>query len=76
MHGVVSFSELKAKIDLAREDYNRACAAQREALLSYIDDSDPNAAQEVYEANEALQLALERYTDALDKLTDHVLKRD
>jgi len=71
---VDSFAELLAKLEVAREDYQRAHAAQREALFSYADEPDSNNAQEVHEANETLKLALERYTDALDNLSDHVLQ--
>ena len=69
-----SFAELLAKLEVARDEYQRAFAAQREALFSYTDEPDSNTAQEVHQANETLKLALERYTDALDNLTDHVLQ--
>jgi hypothetical protein len=71
---VHSFAELLAKLEVAREEYQRAFAAQREALFSYTDEPDSNAAQEVHQANETLKLALERYTGALDNLSDHVLQ--
>lgn len=70
-----SFAELLAKLEVAREDYQRAYAAQRDALFSYTDEPDSNSAEEVHQANETLKLALGQYTDALDRLTDHVLTR-
>jgi len=75
MVDVDSFAELLAKLEVAREEYQRAHAAQREALFSYTDEPDSNTAQEVHQANETLKLALLQYTDALDRLTDHVLSR-
>ena len=69
-----SFAELLAKLEVAREDYQRAYAAQREALFRYTDEPDSNTAQEVHQANETLKSALELYTDALDNLSDHVLQ--
>jgi len=74
MVDVDSFAELLAKLEVARDEYQRAFAAQREALFSYTDEPDSNTAQKVQEANETLKLALERYTDAVDNLTDHVLQ--
>jgi hypothetical protein len=74
MVDVDSFAELLAKLEVARDEYQRALTAQREALFSYTDEPDSNTAQEVQQANETLKLALERYTDAVDKLTDHVLQ--
>ncbi len=74
MVDVDSFAELLAKLEVARDEYQRAFAAQRDALFSYTDEPDSNAAQEVHQANETLKLALERYTDALDNLSDHVLQ--
>jgi hypothetical protein len=71
---VESFTELLAKLEVAREEYQRAHAAQRDALFSYTDEPDSNTAQEVHQANETLKLALEQYTDALDNLSDHVLQ--
>jgi hypothetical protein len=35
MVDVDSFAELLAKLDVAREDYQRAYTAQRDALFSY-----------------------------------------
>jgi hypothetical protein len=75
MVDVDNFAELLAKLEVAREEYQRAFAAQRDALFSYTDEPDPSTAQEVSEANETLKSALEQYTDALDRLTDHVLTR-
>jgi hypothetical protein len=69
-----SFVELLAKLEVARGEYQRAHAAQREALFSYTDEPDSNTAQEVHQANETLKLALEQYADALDNLSDHVLQ--
>jgi hypothetical protein len=74
MVDVDSFAALLAKLEVARAEYQRAHAAQRETLFSYTDEPDPGIAHEVYEANETLKLALERYTDALDNLSDHVLQ--
>ena len=74
MVDVDSFAELLAKLEVARDEYQRAFAAQREALFSYTGEPDSNTAQKVQEANETLKLALERYTDAVDNLTDHVLQ--
>ena len=71
---VHSFAELLAKLAVEREEYQRAYAAQRDALFSYRDESDSNAAQGVHQANETLKLALEQYADALDNLSDHVLQ--
>ena len=70
-----SFAELLAKLEVARDEYQRTYEAQREALFRYTDEPDSNTAQEVHQANETLKLALEQYTDALDRLTDHVLTR-
>jgi hypothetical protein len=75
MVDVDNFAELLAKLEVAREDYQRAHAAQRDALFSYTDEPDSNTAEEVHRANETLKLALEQYTDALDNLSDHVLQR-
>src|SRR5690349_21415882 len=75
MIDVDSFAELLAKLEVARDEYQRAFAAQREALFSYTDEPDPGTAQDVYQANETLKSALGQYTDALDRLTDHVLTR-
>ena len=72
---VDSFAELLAKLEVARAEYQRAHATQRETLFSYTDEPDSNNAQEVYEANETLKLALEQYTAALDNLSDHVLQQ-
>lgn len=69
-----SFAELTAKLEVAREESQRAYAAQREALFSYTDEPDSNTAQDVHQANETLKVALEQYTDALDYLSDHVLQ--
>ena len=69
-----SFAELLAKLEVAREDYQRAHAAQRDALFSYTDEPDSNTAEEIHQANETLKVALEQYTDALDNLSDHVLQ--
>jgi len=71
---VDSFAELLAKLEVAREDYQRAHAAQRDALFSYTDEPDSNTAEEIHQANETLKVALEQYTDALDNLSDHVLQ--
>jgi len=73
MIDVDNFAELLAKLEVARAEYQRAHAAQREALFSYADEPDSNTAQGVHQANEVLKSALEQYTDALDRLTDHVL---
>ena len=69
-----SFAELLDKLDVARDEYQRAYAAQREAPFSYTDEPDSNTAQDVHQANETLKSALEQYTDALDHLSDHVLQ--
>jgi hypothetical protein len=74
MVDVNSFAELLAKLEVARNEYQRAFAAQREALFSYTDEPNSNAAQEVHHGNETLKLAMEQYTDALDNLSDHVLQ--
>lgn len=74
MVDVDSFAELLAKLEVARQEYQRAYAAHREALFSHTDEPDSNTAQEVHQANETLKFALEEYTDALDNLTDHVLQ--
>jgi hypothetical protein len=74
MVDVDSFAELLAKLDVARDEYQRVLAAQREALFSYTDEPDSITAQDVHQANETLKLALEQYTDALDNLSDHVLQ--
>ena len=71
---VDSFAELLAKLDVARDEYQRVLAAQREALFSHTDEPDSNTAQDVHQANETLKSALEQYTDALDHLSDHVLQ--
>ena len=71
---VDSFAELLAKLEVARAEYQRAHAAQRDALYSYTDEPDSNTAEEVHQANETLKLALEQYTDALDNLSYHVLQ--
>ena len=57
MVDVNSFAELLAKLEVAREDYQRAHAAQRDALFSYTDEPDSNTAEEVHRANETLKLA-------------------
>jgi hypothetical protein len=75
MVDVDSFAELLAKLEVAHDEYQRSFAAQREALFSYTDEPDPGTAQDVHQANETLKSALEQYTDALDRLTDHVLTR-
>jgi len=41
MIDVDSFAELLAKLEVARDEYQRAFAAQREALFSYTDEPDP-----------------------------------
>ena len=74
MIDVDSFAELLAKLEVAREEYQRAHAAQREALFRYTDEPDSSTAQEVHQANETLKLAVEQYADALDNLSDHVLQ--
>jgi hypothetical protein len=74
MVDVDSFVELLAKLEVARAEYQRVHAAQREALFSYTDEPDSNTAQDVHQANETLKLALEQYTNALDNLSDHVLQ--
>jgi hypothetical protein len=74
MVDVDSFAELLAKLEVARAEYQRAHAAQRDALFSYTDEPDSNTAEEVHQANETLKLALEQYADALDNLSDHVLQ--
>jgi hypothetical protein len=71
---VDSFAELLAKLDVARDEYQRVLAAQREALFSHTDEPDSITAQDVHQANETLKLALEQYTAALDNLSDHVLQ--
>ena len=73
MADVDGFAELLAKVEVARGEYQRAHVAQRDALFSYTDQPDSNNKKN--EANETLKLALEQYTDALDRLTDHVLTR-
>jgi hypothetical protein len=74
MVDVDSFTELLAKLEVAREEYQRAHTAQREALFRYTDEPESNTAQDVHQANETLKLALEQYADALDNLSDHVLQ--
>jgi hypothetical protein len=74
MVDVDNFAELLAKLEVARAEYQRAHAAQRDALFSYTDEPDSNTAEEVHQANETLKLALEQYSDALDSLSDHVLQ--
>ena len=74
MVDVDNFTELLAKLEVAREEYQRAHAAQREALFRYTEEPDSNTAQEVHQANETLKLALEQYADALNNLSDHVLQ--
>jgi hypothetical protein len=64
MLDVDNFAELLAKLELARGEYQRAHAAQREALFRYTDEPDSNTAQEVHQANETLKLAVEQYADA------------
>lgn len=73
MVDVDSFAELLAKLEVAREEYQRAHEAQQNALFRYTHGPGSSTAQDVHEANETLKLALERYTDALDNLSDHVL---
>ena len=75
MVDVESFAELLAKLEVAREEYQRAHEAQQNALFRYTDEPGSSTAQDVHEANETLKLALERYTDALVNLSDHVLQR-
>ena len=75
MVDVDSFAELLAKLEVAREEYQLAHAAQQDALFRYTDEPNSSTAQEVHEANETLKLALEQYTDALDNLSDHVLQQ-
>jgi len=74
MVDVDNFAELLARLEVARDEYQRAHAAQREALFSYTDEPDSNTAEEIHQANETLKVALEQYTDALDNLSDHVLQ--
>ena len=45
---VDSFADLLAKLEVAREEYQRAHAAQRETLFSYADEPDPGTAGKRY----------------------------
>jgi len=69
------FAQLRAGVDAARAEYNQALEAQREAHRRYTGLPHPDGSQHVHQVNENLRLALERYTQALRELTDHLLKR-
>ena len=69
-----SFVELRARLDAARAEYQRALEAQSEAIR-FDDLASPDGTQNLYHLNEALKIACERYTRAVRDLTDHVLKR-
>jgi hypothetical protein len=55
--------------------YHQALDAQREVFQRYTGLPHPDGSQHVHHVNENLRFALERYTQALLDLSDHVLKR-
>jgi hypothetical protein len=69
------FTQLRASVDAAREEYNQALEAQREVFQRYSGSPHPDGSQHVHHVNAALRVALEQYTQALRDLTDHVVKR-
>jgi hypothetical protein len=70
-----SFSDLRAQVETAREEYHLALKAERDVSRHYTGLPHPDGAQHMHHTHEALKLALERYTQALRDLTDYVLKR-
>src|SRR5215472_7770888 len=73
--GMKDFAQLRASVDAARKEYHQTLEAQREVHRRYTGMPHPDGSQHVHHVNENLRLALERYTQALRDLTDHVLKR-
>ena len=70
MTDITSFSELRSKLDAAREEYQRALQAKTVAWdgLAYPDGS-PCLCQ----TREALRSALRRYLDAFNEIADYML---
>lgn len=75
MADMASFSELRARLVAAREEYQRALEAQTEAIEFRSSKPDPDGMQLMYHANSTLSHAFAQYTEALTKLTDYVLNR-
>lgn len=72
---MASFEELREKLDRARGRYQDALEAQTEALRQSDQELDPDSSARLRLATQSVKLALERYTEALDNFTAHVLKR-
>jgi hypothetical protein len=72
---VDNFADLRAKVEAARKEYHLALKAQRDVSGQYTGLLHPDGAQHMHHTHEALRLALERYTQTLRDLTDHVQKR-
>ena len=75
MADAASFSELRDRLDAARKEYQHALEAQSEAVKFRSGVPDPDGTQLMYQTNQTLRIAFERYKEALKNLSDHVLKR-
>lgn len=70
-----SFDELRANVEDARREYQAAFEAQREVFRQYSGLPHPDGPQHVHHAAKTLKQAQLRYSEAMDKLTKHVLER-
>jgi CheY-like chemotaxis protein len=72
---VDSFDDLRAKVDAARDEYVRALDEQSEVLQHCTGLPHPDGTLRIHRASQNVREALERYTNAKDNLTTHVLNR-
>lgn len=70
-----NFSGLRAKLDTARDEYHQALKADGEAMKDCGHLPQPDGSLRLHLTGERLRSALARYTEALEALTDYVLKR-
>ena len=72
---VASFDELRAKVESTRLEYKHALEQYRATFNTSGGLPYPDGSQLFRNANETLRLARERYTEAVQNLTSHVLQR-
>ena len=72
---VERFEELRARLDAARVEYQRVLEAHKEVIQFSGSIPDLDGTRDLYRANRNLKTAFERYTMALENLTDYVLHR-